>query len=368
MGGHTGKESTIDCTKAQELFFERAEKALSRAELDALLAHEASCRECRCSFEEWGRLRSALRQPELKVAAPPEFTRGVMARIAEVAPEAAAARAGAGARLIGHLKGGLLGRGLAAAAVILALLTGSLSLTTRLPGLKVANNGAGYKRVVREERSQKGSAVNPQPVTSEKAEKGDGLNQTAPVTPDKPASSGDAAGKPATVAPKDAPRVATGNPVGSGGNGEKVFLNKTRVITTTILKLQVADLQQARSSVIGLAGSEGAYLQSEFTTQNNGHQDIILRLTVPDQEAQPFIGRLSGLGTPISPPQVSREDITASFASTLKEYQALKAEQATAPADEKERLNNQITFLENQLQSWDEESNKQVVIVLLEEA
>ncbi len=363
MGSKTEKDR-IDCDTARELFFDVSEKTLNKADADALRAHEASCEECRRRFEEWGPLRSALRNPGLKVAPPPGFTAGVMARIAEAPPEArAATKAAVGSRLLGYFKNSVWAKGIAAAAVILALLTGSVSLATRLPGLQIARNTPVDHRTIQGQKNPGNTATAPKPPVQEGGQQ---EVSTAPVKPAPTPTTGDAGKEPVAGTPGTTGRVATGNPGGNNGNDQKVFLNKTRFITTSMLKVQVGNLEQARSAALNLARSEDARLQSEYTTQNQGRQNIILRLTVPNEQSQPFVKRLAELGT-VAAQEVSRKDITASFASTLKEYQSLKAEQAAAPDDEKKRLDGQIAFLEKQLQSWDEESNKQVVILILEE-
>ncbi len=356
MGSKTGK-NRIDCYTARELFFDVSEKTLDKADADALHAHEASCEECRRQFDEWSPLRSALRNPGLRVAAAPGFTAGVMARIAEVAPGSrTAAKAGGVPRFVGYLKNSVWGKGIAAAAVILALLTGSVNLATRIPAKQTARNNQGITKTIENRQNPENTSTAPRNQTPEK------VNQEAapaPVKPDPVPPGKDTGKEPGNGTTA---QVASGN----NGNAEKVFLNKTRFITSSLLRLKVSNLEQARSAAMSLALKENARLQSEYTTQNEGHQNIILRLTVPNEQAQPFVKRLTELGTVVTQ-DASKKDITAEFASTLKEYQSLKAQQAAAPESEKERLDSQIAFLEKQLQSWDEESNKQVVILILEE-
>lgn len=359
MGSET-ENGRIDCYTARELFFDVSEKTLNKADADALHAHEASCEECRRQFDEWSPLRSALRNPGLRVAAAPGFTAGVMARIAEVAPGSrTAAKASGVPRFVGYLKNSVWGKGIAAAAVILALLTGSVSLATRMPVWQIARHNPGpdrtIDRTIQDQRNSEKVTNSNTPVTEDRRED----VRPAPVKPAPTPPAKDTGKEPGNGTTA---RVASGN----NGNAEKVFLNKTRFITSSLLRLKVSNLEQARSAAMSLALKENARLQSEYTTQNEGHQNIILRLTVPNEQAQPFVKRLAELGTVVTQ-DASKKDITAEFASTLKEYQSLKAQQAAAPESEKERLDSQIAFLEKQLQSWDEESNKQVVILILEE-
>lgn len=365
MGGDLRKGAAITCEKAEELFFKRLDEGLSSAEEDALRAHEASCEECRRSFSEWGELCSALRSPLLRVAAPPGFAAQVMARISEEAAERGKRKPASAIPLLGHLKKGIQRRSLAAAAVVIALLTGSLSLTARLPSLRTAGNPFAPKKVVEEKSPKRQVAENSQAGSGAQQEKKDAPHAERTTAEENPTAG--AAAAPQKEAAEATKGSASSPAASSPASGERVFLNKTRVITTALLKLQVSSLEEARSQALSIARSAGASLQSEFTAQNNGHRDIILRLTAPEENTQSLINRLASVGTPLSPPQISKEDITASFASALKEYQALQAELATAPPEERGRLQSQISFLENQLQRWDEESGKSVIIVLLEE-
>lgn len=366
MGGDLRRGAAISCEKAEELLFKMCDEGLSSAEEDALRAHEASCEECRRSFCEWEELRSALRSPELRVVPPPGFAAQVMERIAAEGRGKGSRKPAAGILLLSRLRSRIQRRGLAAAAVVIAILTGSLSLTSRLPSIRTAENSPGYthKKVVQEEREAKRQVA-------DSRQPGVSIGQGA--EPQKKTAQAEGSGvqkglaESSASAGSNAQTGATEESAGDAAGSAKVFLNKPRAITTALLKLQVSGLEDARGLALSIAKSEGASLQSEFTAQNNGHRDVILRLTAPEERSQSLISRLTSVGTPISPPQISREDITESFASALREYQSLQAQLATASPDERGRLQSQISFLESQLQRWDEESGRCVIIVLLEE-
>lgn len=345
--------SNLDCAQAQALFYDLGEAKLSAGEAVALRAHEAACSACRHEFKSWRSLRAVLQDPGLSVTPPAQFTAGVMARITASEPETGRERPG----IFSNLKNKVWPRAIAAAAIILALLTGTVATQPQLlPGSLIAHNPG----------SQQPGQTNNGPLTTDKT----GDNQVTPsdkepdqidqtpetpeeVTPEQPTT---------TPSVSTAEKPATGNT----GNTERVFLDKERVITSSLLKVSVDNLAQARRTALEMAKSEQAALTSELTTQNNGQKDLILRLTVPRERTKVLHDRLAGLGTVVMEDTTS-QDITAGFSRTLAEYQAQKAQQAAAPEGERERFNSQIENLEQQLHNWDTESEKHVFILLLEQ-
>ncbi|MDQ0285059.1 hypothetical protein J2Z49_000149 [Desulfofundulus luciae] len=162
----------------------------------------------------------------------------------------------------------------------------------------------------------------------------------------------------------------TGQPVinktGTGTSIEpRVFLNQTRTIESTLLKVQVADLQAAKKTLLAAAGDSSC--QSFGRQRVDGHTVEILRFVVPVEQAGPFTATASGLGRVMDRQQQS-QDISQQFASTLDRYQALiaKRNQMTEEADIA-ALDREIKSLEQQLAAWDQEAGRQVVVVWLQE-
>ncbi|MGB9805107.1 hypothetical protein, partial [Desulfofundulus sp.] len=153
----------------------------------------------------------------------------------------------------------------------------------------------------------------------------------------------------------------------SGGATEpRVFLNQTRIIKSTLLKVQVADLQAAEKVLIAAAG--GNSYQSLGRQRVDGHTVEILHFVLPVEQAGPFINAAFRLGSLIEPPQQHSEDITEKFASALDSYQALIARRSQATdSAEVYALDQQIRLLEQQLADWDREAGRQVVVVWLQE-
>ncbi|WP_165859216.1 anti-sigma factor family protein [Desulfofundulus salinus] len=145
----------------------------------------------------------------------------------------------------------------------------------------------------------------------------------------------------------------------------RVFLNQTRTIESTLLKVQVADLQAAKKTLLAAAG--GSSYQSFGRQRVDGHTVEILRFVVPVERATSFTATASGLGRVMDRQQQS-QDISQQFASTLDRYQALIAKRnQTTDGAEADALDQQIKSLEQQLAAWDQEAGQQVVVVWLQE-
>ncbi len=153
---------------------------------------------------------------------------------------------------------------------------------------------------------------------------------------------------------------------GSGGAIEpRVFLNQTRTIESTLLKVQVSDLQAAKKTLLAAAG--GSSYQSFGRQRVDGHTVEILRFVVPVERATSFTATASGLGRVMDRQQQS-QDISQQFASTLDRYQTLIAKRnQTTDGAEADALDQQIKSLEQQLAAWDQEAGQQVVVVWLQE-
>ncbi len=356
----------LKCIEAQELFYNIGEEKLNPEAARKLRAHEASCPDCCTAFRAWREVRSALR--EARVSPPPAFAAGVVARITEQGCRNSAASREA--RRAGWLRWDWA-KGLAAAAVILALLTGSVSFAVKYWPAKAGN----YIAERKENAVGKNASAPGKPAPRADETRGDTENPgTREQNPDSPGTATEESGSPQHPdAPRQMPAVKepNKNPVVAANNPgkteeRKVFLNKTRIIKTTMLKVAVADLDSARDRSREIARSTGAEVSSELSAQSNGHRSIILRFTLAPERAERFLADLAALGE-VSARDATTQDVTASFARALEEYQALKAQQAAAPESERARLESQINFLEQQLQNWDQEAGRQVVILWLEQ-
>jgi hypothetical protein len=130
-----------------------------------------------------------------------------------------------------------------------------------------------------------------------------------------------------------------------------VFLNTERVIKTTMLKVQVTDSNTALNQAMNIAAAAGAYTQNLGQQVNENGTCSVLKITVAKSAASGLVSSLSNLGT-VTGQEVDKKDITSQFSQTLNKYQTLVAErETTKDADQQVQLDQQISKLENQLNS-----------------
>jgi len=348
-----GIDGAISCDQARGLFYDLADVELSDEDRRALSLHELSCSNCGDEFKEWRRLRSALQGS--MVAPAVDFKAGVMGRIQSIQAEPKSARSISWAALWQQN----WTKGVAAAAIVLALMAGA----ARLPAIVSLGGLLGNSKprvaaqttippTVKPQNTEPGS-ISPSGTTP---------NNGSPVNPSKPGA-GNQVKPPVTPAtPSDKPQVA----VNTQSDGQRWLANQKRVTTSTTLKLTVDNIDQARNNALSIAKDLNADLSSETSTQNNGHPTMFLRFTVDPGQAGAFLDRLGQLGSVVMKNTESK-DITNEFASTLEAYRALKAQQAAAPNADKQQYDSQISALELNLKNWDDASGKQVVLLWLEQ-
>ena len=359
-----GRTGAISCSRAREYFYGFDGRQLSSEDSHNLSHHEQSCPACSSEFQEWRRVQSALQNSGITPA--PDFQAGVMARIRETGQEPATGRS----VVWGMIRQHGWARGLAAAAVVIVMLTGA----AKLP--------AGEGLIAHLTR-QVYIAFNPQPNTSpirpvapgagqQPVATGSG-NTISPAKTNTPATSASAGGAPETQpAQSQTPSKTAG-----GGNVTQVakapgvqpkggfaVANKSLVISTTILKVSVADLAQARNAALDIANSCGAGLTSEQSAQDGNSNLLFIHFTVDPGTAGAFLDRLSSLGSMVSE-NTANNDVTGDYNRALEAYNDLLAQQAAADNNDQGQYTSQINFLKNELQNWSDASGKQVVMLWL---
>jgi hypothetical protein len=354
-----GRSGALSCSWALEHFYDLADCELNSEDRRKLSHHEESCQVCGPEFREWRRLQGALQSGGKNAAA--DFKSGVLARIKETRQEPASRRSVIWDTVRQHG----WAKGLAAAAVILIMLSG------------VANLPAGAS-LIAHLTGQAYIAFNPQPATS------------PPQTTTQPGTTGPGAGgavsptranAPGTTSANGAPQTqpvqpqtqptTDGSSVTQVAKGPSVqrpggftVSNKPMVITTTTLKLAVSDLAQARSAALNIAANYGASETSEQPAQDGQSNLLFLHFTVEPSTASAFLSSLSSLGSVVHEDKTNN-DVTGNYNSTLNAYNDLLAQQAAADDSEKNQYTSQINFLENELQNWSDASGKQVVMLWL---
>ena len=375
----------MECREAREFFSPYLDGELTTEEKDMVQQHLATCPACREEMARWEELSRALRGLKAPVVAPPGFAAAVMARVAGLRQ----VRPWRQARQL-----------VAAAAAVAVLAAGSIGYAARgfwqqLPGSIIAAIHQGH------DRSGQQVAVNPSDkvATPGSSVPGNGDNPASPpdagtaTNPNTlPGMAGPQPGN-ANVSPGNGPagnqpgkNAKTNNAPGNtaqqpgGSNSDqqptrvagndpypaRSFLSTGRQVTSTMLKVGVADMAAARAKALSLGGSSGAAVQVIADQDNGQEKRFISQFTVPEDRAAGLLAGLEGLGQ-VTSRNTSNQDLTQQFSATLEQYQAKVAQvnAATDPA-EKEKLQGEAQALERQLSTWEQETKQQTIILWLE--
>jgi len=417
----------VRCKSVQERFSPWLDGELSVVERIAVEEHLAGCPRCRAELKAWEEISSALRSLEAKssVSAPEGFAAGVIARL-ETMPAASgvagalgaegletSSEAGKGLKTaaqggwpalakalrLGSRRGVRLGmsstarRWAASAAALVLLASSSLGIAFHYWGSSIAPRIAGIPGIGSiYGRSYLPPAEGDSAGTSAAAgiagiwgtSKTSGANSAGGLPGSGAAgnsSSGASApgegGLPAAAGGSGAGEsgaAVTPSPAGSRGETSiaaaslqpKVFLSKERVITSTLVKIQVADLDAAQAQLNALRRSCGATSQVLARQANGASERYIVKLVAAPEKEAALIAALGQLGTVVSQ-TAETQNITANFEETLEEYRATIAQlNSAADAAQAQELMVRARDLENLLSTWDKEAEKRVIVVWLE--
>lgn len=346
-----------NCSEIRELFSAMLDGELAGEDRVRLENHLRACTGCRQEFDLWQRITETLRDDAAGEDPSPGFCAGVMGRLQSQRP---------GRGLISAWRAPA-----AAAAAAVMLFAGSWGVSVALKGDKPES--AVVINQARHGTGTGGGAIAPagpgndgQPAGQPAETAGGGAaapgNAGAGQTPAGPAviqpTDGTATGPAAAVATAPAPVKQAGG---------AVLLNKAQgEILSTILKLSVANTQDAANTALALAENAGGGGQVLTSQKKNGGELLIVRMTVPRDAGKGLVAQLSGLGGVLSRVNESR-DITDQYnraAGRLGEIQARLG--SDLPADERSQLGAEASGLKRQIESWDEETGSYAIILWLE--
>lgn len=336
-----------ECHRIQELFSPCLDGELTPDEAARLREHCDACPECRAALTEWQSAAQVLRENDRDIVAPPGFSAGVMARIAAAKPAPRPWWAGGWAK------------GLAAAAAAAMVFAGSWGLLggqvgTRLP--QIADNNPGdVSSVIPPADDHYVAPLVPNDVITD-PDSSDPSDPTdldpVPVQPAQP----NAAQPPQTNT--TAPRAT----VKPDADAPVAFLkNKERTITTTLLRVTVTDLADAREQALAMAKDAGAACRDR--TASSG----VLEITAPAASAADLTGRLAALGS-VEVRDTDKKNITPDFTAALERCQTLAAQlETTEDPEQRAHVEATMASLEKQLQDWDAQSSRHVITLWLAE-
>jgi len=357
----------VDCRETQLLISLHLDGELSKDEEAALAGHLAACEACCRELALQERLASALRELSREEAqAPPELCGLVMSRL-RAERKAALAWLPAAWR-----------KAVASAAAVLIIAGGAAGVTA---GLKMAGGGkmigfetpvkmdadaGGSTAQVNEAASGAGNPVGPPGEAGASGNNGQGVlapgnNKGNDISSPVPAGNGADTAKPGNTGGNTSPSGQASIPT----DEPRALLSSNMKITSTVLKVAVGDLAEARAKAVALAAGAGAATQV-FPEQNGDKKIVIIRLTIPSDRAPNFIADLAGIGTLYDRMDESR-DITFQYNETLVQYYDLQSRISSSHnAEEQRQLENLASSYKQQLDTLMATAGKRVIMLWLE--
>ena len=355
----------MDCRKMQLLISSYLDGELSKDGEAALAGHLEACDVCRQEMVVHERLAWALREiGREEMQAPPELCGLVMSRLRS-------GRKPFTARIPAAWR-----KALASAAAVLILAGSTAGVTA---GLKMAGGGkAAGLETLAETVNTAGNGIiqsNRGPSGAESAA-GPGGQPSAPGSGQEALglAGGEAISGRAGLSEKEADNASTDNSGVNTSTGAKTaltaaeplaLLNSIKKITSTVLKVAVGDLTEARAKAVALAAGAGAATQV-FPEQGGGKNIVVIRISADPDRAKVMIAELARLGT-LTDRQDETRDIAALYNEALIRHIELQAGlDAAADPAVRQQLQFQAASYKRQLEAWEAESGKHIVVLWLE--
>ncbi len=380
----------MQCREAREFFSPYLDGELLAEEITTLEQHLGECPDCREELARWEELARALRGLQAPVTAPAGFAAAINARLAarqKMRPWQGARRWIATAAAVAILAAGSIGyaaRGLwqpiLSPVALLQPHDGQQpggSDGSGVPGAGVQPPD-GQRPDVQQPEINQPPAGNPPPANGDNTPPpgdgrqpgsgGPGDQPPPPVNP--PGNDGQDTTTPDNSRPappdNDKPGQQPLQIAGAEPYTPRTFLSNGHQATSTLLKVTVSDMVAARAKATGLAASSAATVQIVADQENGDPQRVIYQMVVAADRAAGLLNTLSWLGR-VTDRNTSTQDLSQQFSTTLEQYQA-KVAQVNAASDpaEKEKLLQDAKALEQQLATWEQETQQQTIILWLE--
>jgi hypothetical protein len=342
------------CREIELLIQLHIDGAITNDEAGILKKHLEVCRACASELALQERLSRSLREIGREdLEAPPEFCGLVMANLQAERRKSLTCLPLAWRRAI------------AAAAALLLLAGGSAGVTAGLRmagvGSVVASNPAQTAGV---EPGTTGGNIMPDTGDNQPGKEETNNPVSVPnmeiAFNDTANNSGNEAGHTATE------NISSEtNPILSSAPSETVPLSGGVKVTSTFLKVAVADLKEARAKAVALADGAGVSTQV-FPEQSGGKNIVLIRITVAPDRAPALIEDLTELGTLVDR-YIESNDFTFQYNDTLVQYMELQSSlNAAQDAGEQEQLATQAASYKQQLDAWNAEAGKRIITLWLE--
>jgi hypothetical protein len=369
----------MECREALFLIALYPDGELAETDAAALKRHAAGCAECARALALQKRVSGALRElGREEVPAPPGLAAAVTEKLRDGHKKPLLARLPASWRTAA-----------AAAAAALLIAGSSLGIHT---GLQLAGDGGktvGYQTPPAGVENPDGGIAGPgeTPEGGLQTPEGSGTAGEPPgadTSGNAPAGTGDAgsetqagpaaetgSGNEAAQADSGDTNPATGiNPAGNGSSAPeetRAFVSSKIAVNSTLLKVTAAEPEKAKDQAVSLAAAAGAQTEV-FPEQSAGKKVVVVRITAPAGGASGLLAQLGRLGAVFDRQDESR-DVTTLYHETMVQYRELQSRlENTADGAERRQLEQQAAAYRQQLDAWEAEAGKHVIMLWLESA
>ncbi|MEW6183143.1 MAG: hypothetical protein AB1500_08205 [Bacillota bacterium] len=324
-------------------------------------AHLQACSGCRQEFALLQRLSKSLRSLEAPQA-PAHFSAGVMARIA------------AEGRMESRGRFGWVSswKRLAVAAATVIMMAGSAFGIIRFAGVTQPPMVAGNpKPPVVQPGTTQGTKPPSNPVTAtETPGYQPGNNTVSPEHTTQAQPTGDNPGsetQPAADGQETQPPKHSDNTVEiAAARSPRVFLSETRILSSTVLRVEVKNLAGARAEALSAARGFDASGGISVANSSDGQKRTeMYQFIAPPEKAEDLVTALGGLGM-ITSRQDEQRDITNDFNNAQTQYLDLIASRNADP-EGTAKIDAEIDGLEKYLSRLEAATGKRTVTLWLVE-
>ncbi|MDR1615485.1 MAG: zf-HC2 domain-containing protein [Syntrophomonadaceae bacterium] len=350
----------LDCREIKNLFSPYLDGELDAHDGDRLREHLAHCRECRLELEAWRNISLNVRDlASSPLAAPPGFAAQVMGSI----QPGQAKKPFYQTRRLFKVAAGI------AATLVLAVSPYFITLERSLQMVEV-------NPPISEEQPVDSDWPNPNTVADPTDNFNTAPSDTVPTTVDSaadadansgnnnalPPASGDIPAE--STAPADSQpgaEVTTPPP----GNTEYVLTSDSVVSSLLVVKADAVDAAENKARELALK------LDAAFVSigkENNGETArSSYKITVSSTQADKLITQLSALGEVVNY-QSEKQDLSDKYTESRARWLSLQNQRReTTDSTELKQLDAQIKALDSQLKEWNQQTQKQTIVLWLQD-
>lgn len=366
----------LNCRKIKELLYLYLDGMLSTEENTAIKVHLDNCAQCHQEYLELMDMSQLLQSMGRDIyMAPPDFTAKVMSNLRETVGNV---DTNSMVKPADKLKPDILSKynwkkfsaGIAAA----ALLAFSATQINLMPLSQVAENPPAINQTTVANGDNLPGPVEdklPGDVTAPNNSTDNPDINTDSITDTKPSAlfAPERQTVPETSTAEKQPLMMAAN-TNDNGDLDPVLFNKQHQIDNYLIKLQVADINKALSSLNQLNNNYKVQMQNLGEHRYDDQLYKVIKISIDEQISPKYINSLSSLGTILSQDKETK-DLSPRYAETLEQYLTLQKQRNAQLKNEGnqesiQQLVTQMAALQKQLETWQNQAAYDTIVLWLQ--